>query len=218
MWGATGILHQATVNPPPTAWSSLWDRRFAGRITMLDDPGEVFAAALRSTGHSLNSGDATELAQATRLAIEQKPLLRAYVNEIVRDQLVAGELLASQVWRSTAMRAMEAAPDRLRFVYPTDGYPLYADNIAILRESRRAELAHAFIDYLTRPAVAARIAEVKLESTANAAARQLLPAAMRDNPILYPNDDTLSRGEWFQPLSGAVQKLRDRLWTEIKSS
>jgi hypothetical protein len=28
----------------------------------------------------------------------------------------------------------------------------------------------------------------------------------------------LARGEWFQPLPTAVQRLRDRYWTEIKSA
>lgn len=218
MWGATGILYQSNLNPPIDAWSDLWQPRVRNHITMLDDPAEVLAAALRALGHSLNSQDPAELARAKDYAAKQKPLLRAYVNEIVRDQLVAGELMAAQVWRSTAMRAMESAGTRLTFVYPREGYPLYADSIAILKESKRSDLAHAFINYLTRPKVAARIAEVKLESTCNAQARALLPPALRDHPVLYPDDTTLSRGEWFAPLSGETQKLRDRLWTEIKSS
>jgi spermidine/putrescine transport system substrate-binding protein len=218
MWGATGILFQAHLDPPVAAWADLWQPRMRNHITMLDDPAEVLGATLKTLGYSLNSEKPSELMQAKDQAAKQKSLLRAYVNEIVRDQLVAGELMAAQVWRSTAMRAMESAGDRLRFVYPREGYPLYADNIAVLRESKRQELAHAFIDYLTRPKVAARIAEVKRESTCNAAARALLPDAMRDHPVLYPDEDTLARGEWFAPLSGAAQKLRDRLWTEIKSA
>ncbi|MFN7937003.1 MAG: spermidine/putrescine ABC transporter substrate-binding protein [Bryobacteraceae bacterium] len=218
MWGATGILYQSNLQPPIDAWADLWHPRVRGKITMLDDPAEVLGAALKALQFSLNSQDPGELARAKDQASKQKPLLRAYVNEIVRDQLVAGELMAAQVWRSTAMRAMESAGTRLRFVYPREGYPLYADSIAILKESKRSELAHAFINYLTRPKVAARIAQVKLESTCNAAARALLPAVLRDHPVLYPDDATLQRGEWFAPLSGEAQKLRDRLWTEIKSS
>lgn len=218
MWGATGILHQSNLNPPIEAWADLWQPRVRNRITMLDDPSEVLGAALKVLGHSLNSEDPAELARAKVDAVKQKPLLRAYVNEIVRDQLVAGELMAAQVWRSTAMRAMESAGSRLTFVYPREGYPLYADSICILKESKRAELAHTFINYLTRPKVAARIAEVKLESTCNAQARALLPPVLRDHAVLYPDATTLQRGEWFAPLSGDAQKLRDRLWTEIKST
>ncbi len=218
MWGATGIVHQTSLKPAPEGWAGLWDARVRGRVTMLDDPAEVLGAALKKLGHSLNSADARELEAAKREAEDQKTLLRAYVNEVVKDQLVAGEVLAAQVWRSTAMRALEAAANRLAFVYPAEGYSLYADNIAILHESKRAELAHQFIDYLLRPEVAARIAEVKLESTANAEARARLPEPMRTSPILYPSEEVLARGEWFQPLSGDAQRLRDRIWTEIKSS
>lgn len=218
MWGATGILYQSPMQPAPGGWSDLWNPGFAGRITMLDDPAEVIGACLKKLGHSLNSTDPAELARAKAEAAEQKPLLRAYVNEIVRDQLIAGELLAAQVWRSTAMRAMEAPGSKLSFVYPREGYPLYADNIAILRESKRSGLAHEFIDYLTRPNVASRIAQGKLESTTNAAARSLLPESMRTHAVLYPDEATLRRGEWFQPLPAPAQRLRDRIWTEIKSS
>lgn len=218
MWGATGILHQSNLQPPIDAWSDLWQPRVRNHITMLDDPSEVIGAALKSLGYSLNSQSPAELARAKEHAAKQKPLLRAYVNEIVRDQLVAGELMAAQVWRSTAMRAMESSGARLTFVYPREGYPLYADSIAILKESKRRDLAHTFLKYLTRPKVAARIAEVKLESTCNAQARALLPPTLRDHPVLYPNETTLERGEWFAPLSGDAQKLRDRLWTEIKST
>jgi spermidine/putrescine transport system substrate-binding protein len=217
MWGATGILYQSSLTPPLAAWADMWDARMRGHATMLDDPAEVLGACLKKLGHSLNSGVPAELAQAKVEAERQKPLLRAYVNEIVKDQLVAGELLAAQVWKSTAMRAMEAAGNKLKFVYPREGYPLYTDNICVLRESKRTDVAHAFIDYLTRPKVAARVAEVKLESTVNAAARALLPAAIRDSPILYPDEETLRRGEWFAPLSTQAQRLRDRIWTEVKS-
>lgn len=217
MWGASGILYQASLDPAPTAWADLWSPRLQGRLTMLDDPAEVIGAALQKLGYRLNSADPAQLEQARREALAQKPLLRAYGNEVVRDQLVAGELAAAQAWKSTAMRAMEAAPGKLRFAYPREGYAVYADNIAILRESRRYELAHAFLDYLTRPEVAARVAEVKLESTVNREARRRLPAPIRDSPVLYPDEATLARGEWFQPLTAPAQRLRDRIWTEIKS-
>jgi hypothetical protein len=36
--------------------------------------------------------------------------------------------------------------------------------------------------------------------------------------VLYPPNEVLSRGEWFQALPGSVQRLRDRYWTEIKSA
>ncbi|MCS7023967.1 MAG: spermidine/putrescine ABC transporter substrate-binding protein [Bryobacteraceae bacterium] len=218
MYGATGILFQAGLEPRPQAWADLWRESWRGRMTMLDDPAEVLGACLKKLGYSLNSGDENQLLAAKAEALRQKPLLRAYANETIRDQLVAGELLAAQVWRSTAMRAMQAAPGKLNFAYPQEGFPLYCDTVAILRESKRQELAHAFLNYLLRPQVARRIGETKLESTVNAEARKLLPATLREDPVLYPPAEVLERGEWFEPLPARVQQIRDRIWTEIKSA
>jgi hypothetical protein len=41
---------------------------------------------------------------------------------------------------------------------------------------------------------------------------------LRANPVLYPPPDVLARGEWWQTPPPSIQRLRDRLWTEIKSA
>jgi spermidine/putrescine transport system substrate-binding protein len=217
MWGATGIVYSQTLSPPPVAWADLWSERLRGRLTMLDDPAEVLGACLKKLGCPLNSTDPGELVRAQREAIAQKRLLRAYLNAEVRDQLVAGDVLVAQLWATTAQQAIDASP-ALAFVYPAEGFPLCADNAVILRESRRQELAHRFIDYLLRPAVAAEVVQATKTATANAGARALLPEALGANATLFPPSEVLSRGEWFQPMPAAAQRLRDRLWTEIKAA
>ena len=218
MWGVTGIVYQANLDPPPCSWRDLWNPRLAGKVTMLDDSIEVFGACLKMLGDSLNSADPGQLRSAQKEAIEQKSLLRAYLNAEVRDQLVAGDVAAAQAWAITAAQAIQAAPEKLAFAFPTEGFARFADTMAILRESRRQEAAHRFINYLLRPAVSARIATAMQTATANGGAHALLPPALRDNPVLYPSAEILARGEWFEPQSAASQRLRDRLWTEIKSS
>lgn len=218
MWGVTGVAYQRSVNPPIKTWSDLWNSRLAGKITMLDDPPEVLGACLKMLGYSLNSSNPDELRKAQKEAIEQKRLLRAYLNAEVRDQLVAGDVAAAQAWAVTAAQAIQAAPQKLTFAFPSEGFARFADTMAILRESTRQEAAHRFIDYLLRPAVSARIAVAAQTATANGAAHALLPPALRDDPVLYPPAEILARGEWFKPQSAASQRLRDRLWTEIKSA
>jgi len=216
MHGTTGIVFQKSLSL--NAWRDLWDERLRGKITMLDDPPEVFGACLKKVGASVNSGDPDQLLRASKEAVKQKRLLRAYLNAEVRDQLIAGDVSAAQVWAVTAGQAIAAAPTRLAYAFPAEGFARYADTVAILRESRRTELAHRFIDYLLRPEVAAAIVEATQTATPNGAALKLLPAHVRENPVLYPPPETLVRGEWFEPQTALSQKLRDRLWTEIKSS
>lgn len=218
MWAGTGIIYNRKLAPPPARWSDLWNARLRGRITMLDDPVDVLSACLKKLGLSTNTQNPADLRAAQAEAVKQKPLLRAYLNAEVRDQLVPGDVLAAQLWSTTAQQAIDAAPESLAFVFPLEGYALYADNAVILRESQRTELAHRFLDYLLRPKVAADIVAYARTACANGAARTLLAAEVRDNPTLFPAPHVLARGEWGITPEPEIQRLRDRLWTEIKSS
>ncbi len=217
MHSATGIVYAKSVACPPLAWADLWIDCYSRRVTMLDDPAEVFAACLKRLSCSINSGDDRDLRRARDLAIRQKPLLRAYLNEEVRDQVIAGDVLVAQMWAQVAQVAMDNAAN-LAFSFPAEGFALYADNGAILRESKHKDLAYEFVNYLLAPRVAADIATEMRTATANRAAWALLPEAQRNNNVLYPTPDVLKRGEWFKALPGPVQRLRDRYWTEIKSA
>jgi spermidine/putrescine transport system substrate-binding protein len=217
MWNATGICHSRTAAPEITAWDDLWDLELQGRITMLDDPVDVFAACLKKLGHSVNTTDAEHIRAAAREAVEQKEILRAYINAEVRDQLIAGDVAAAQLWSTTAQQVIDEAKD-VAFVYPEEGYPIYPDVAVILRESTRRELAHTFINYLLRPPVAASIVTGARTATANGAAKALLGDDIRNNPALYPPPEIVARGEWVLASPPSIQRLRDRLWTEIKSA
>ena len=214
---AAGIAYNRKLNPPPKAWADMWDARLRGRMTMLDDPFDTIGACLKKLGLSVNSTDAGELQRASGEAIRQKPLLRAYLNAEVRDQLVSGDVLVAHMWNTTAQQAMDSSSD-VGFVYPAEGYAVYPDCSVILRESKRQELAHQFINFLLRPDIAAANALSARTTTTNAGARKILPPEFRDNPTLYPSADVVARGEWARTIDPATQRLRDRLWTQIKSA
>jgi len=217
VWGSCGILYHPGALPEPRRWADLWDERLRGRITMLDDPAEVLGASLKKLGLPLNSTSEPELLSAAQEATRQKPLLRAYLNAEVRDQVVAGDVKAAQLWATVAQQAIDAAPE-LRFRYPEEGFSLYTDTAAILKESPRQEFAHQFLDYLLRPEVSASIASATRTATANGSGRRLLPPVVSALETLYPPAETMALGEWFATMPAAAQRLRDRLWTEIKSS
>ena len=125
----------------------------------------------------------------------------------MRDQLVSGDVLAAQPWSTTTAQARAANPD-LRFAWPATGFPLYYDCAAILRESPRQELAQEFVDFLQRPEVA----------RANAATATTNQTAQSQDPVLYPPDEIYRKGFWPPALPPPAQRLRDRIWTEIKSA
>ncbi len=217
MWNATGICYNTSVTPAPDSWSSLWNPALHARLTMLDDSEDVLGACLLKLGLSFDATDARQLDRARSEAMNQKNILRAYLNAEVRDQLVAGDVLAAQIWSTTAQQAMRDSA-HLQFAFPREGFPVYADNAAILEESPRKEAAHLFLDFLLRPDIAAANARAAESATANGAAIALLPGDVRNSRVLYPDDATMQRAIWPHPLPRTTQRLRDRLWTEIKAA
>jgi spermidine/putrescine-binding protein len=220
MWNTTGITYSAALSPPPRAWADLWSDRVRGRLTMLDDPEDVIGACLLKLGLSFDTTRREDLLAARAEGIAQKRYLRAYLNAEVRDQLVAGDVLVAQLWSTSGDQAIQSqqSSHSLAFCFPAEGFPVYCDNAVILAESRRRELAHKFLDFLLRPEVAAANATVGETATCNAAGRQLLPPAARDSVILYATPEIMRRGIWPQAPPPGAQRLRDRIWTEIKSA
>jgi spermidine/putrescine transport system substrate-binding protein len=205
MWNATGIAYRKTLGL--AKWSDLWRKDLQGKITMLDDPEDVIGACLQKLGMPFNATDSAQLSAAKEEAIRQKRFVRAYINAEVKDQLVAGDVMAAQLWSTTASQAMSASPE-VAFAYPEEGFPLYADSAVILG---RTELAHEFINYLLKPEVAAANAKAAETATCN-------EVSDRSNTVLYPPKELMARGTWPIALPREAQRLRDRIWTEIKSA
>jgi spermidine/putrescine transport system substrate-binding protein len=213
MWNATGIVYNRAQAPAATGWSALWNPVLRGRLTMLDDPEDAIGAGLLKLRFPFASTDDRQLGAARASLVEQKRLLRAYINAEVRDQLVAGDVITAQLWSTTSAQAIHANPE-LEFIYPAEGFPLYCDCAVILAESGRHELAHEFLNYLLRPNVAVANARAAETATANGAAQTLIP----HDPVLYPGDSDYARGVWPTALPSEAQRYRDRLWTEIKAA
>src|SRR5262249_7582732 len=102
------VVYNRSQAPAAAGWNELWNPALRGRLTMLDDPEDAIGAALLKLKFPFTSTDRNQLQSARAALIAQKPLLRAYLNAEVRDQLVAGDVLAAQLWSTTAAQAIHA--------------------------------------------------------------------------------------------------------------
>lgn len=215
VWGTVGIGYDsAVVATPPDSWAVLWDARYIGKISMLNDQREVFGAVLRSMGASMNTKDPALIEAAKARLLVQKPLVKAYASEHYDQLLASGDVVLAHGWGGPVARAMLDRPS-IRYVVPKEGGTLWADCLVVLKSSPRKELAMQFINYLLEPQVAARTAERLLFASANKAARPFVPSRILENPAIYPPLDLLSRLEWMTDV-GAALRMYDRAWTELK--
>ncbi len=215
LWGTVGIGYDSSVVPtPPTSWEILWDLRYKGRISLLNDQREVLGMALRSMGHSLNSRDPALIEQAKQKLIQQKPLVRIYTSETYDHLLVSGDVVLAHAWGGTVARAMRERPS-IRYVIPEEGGTIWTDCLAILQSSPRQVQAMEFINYLLDADVAVATSNRLLFASANRLVKDRVDSAVRQNPAVYAPLKAIDRMEWMEDAGEAI-RYYDRAWTELK--
>jgi spermidine/putrescine transport system permease protein len=214
-WGTCGVAYNRRQVPKVESWGVLWDAQYKGRVLMLDDPREAIGAALKWKGRSLNATDADSLQLATRLLLEQKPLVRTYNSSNFEDVLLSGDVVVAQGWNGQFARAIAQDPD-LDYVIPKEGGSLFIDSLVIPRSAPHPELAHAFMDFVMDAEIAAEICRTMQYSTPNRAAVPLLPEELRRNRAVFPSDEEVARLELIHDIGEATLDF-DRAWTEVKT-
>jgi spermidine/putrescine-binding protein len=217
LWGTTGIGYDKTkLQGPVDSWGVLFDPRHGGRILMLDDVREAFGAALKLMGRSINERDPAILRQAADRLKQQKPLVRTYNSSDFANLLAAGDVDVAQGWNGEMAEAVANSKGRLAYVVPKEGGTLWIDNLAIPKGARNVDAAYAFLDFVMKPEIAAKIVNHVHYAGANQAALPLIDARIRNDPSIYPPQEVLDRCELIEDL-GETTQLLDRLWTEVKA-
>ncbi len=215
LWGTVGVGYDsAVVKETPTSWNILWDARYKGRISMLNDQREVFGMALRSLGYSLNSQDPLRIEQAKQKLMAQKPLVKTYTSESFDHLLVSGDIVLAHAWGGPIARAMQERPS-IKYVVPQEGGTIWTDCLAVLATSSRKAEALEFINYLIDTGVAQATSERLLFASANRLVKDRVANSVRNNLAVYPTEEVIARMEWMVD-AGEAMRYYDRAWTELK--
>lgn len=218
MWGSTSIaVNTATLgNNKITSIADLWKPELKGRLLLPNEPREVFALALRVLGYSLNETDPAHIEEAYQQLKSLIPNVLVFDSDSPKQALLAGEVAAGVVFNGEAFIANQENPD-IKYIYPVEGNNLWMDSLCIPKGAKNIDEAHAFLNYLLRPDVAAKISSEMGYSTPNAKAMDLIPENVRNNPIVYPSEEVIERGE-FQDYLGESMKLYDEYWIKLKTN
>jgi Spermidine/putrescine-binding periplasmic protein len=206
MWGVTGIAYDSRcVESPPETWRELLDpkllERYKGRVTLLPEFTDVVEATMIALGYDIaDRGNWNE--RVMREVIEHLRRIKGYLRGFwgaseYMPALARGELCLAQAWNGDVLVVAEENPE-VGFVTPRDGAYFWVDFLVIPRDARNVREAHAFIDFLLRPDVAARnvkatyytssVKKSLLEEVAERGGDEELKAIL-ENPLAYPPED-----------------------------
>ena len=214
-WGTLAIgIRSDRVAGPVDGFGVLFDERYRGRITMLDDAENVVGAMMMHLGHSINSVDDAHLAEVKRLLERQRPLVQAYTSDAYKEKLIKGEAWVVLGWSGDIVQAA-GVNEHVRAIVPAGGTMLWVDSMAIPNSARNKRLAHAFINFLLEPDIAAQNAKYVSYPTPNLAARKLLDKETLADPAVYPPEPVLDRCQRLRDRGPAIAKI-EKLWREVR--
>jgi len=186
------------------------------RMTMLNDMRETIGAGLKFLGYSLNTTNDAELAAAQGVVLRWKKNLAKFENEQYKTGLASGEFLLVHGYSGDIMQVKAENKD-IDFVLPKEGYSISCDDMVIPKSARQADLAHAFINFLHDPDVAAENTEFIQYLCPNSASYAKLSEEIRNNPGIFPPPEIRAKGEVIEDL-GELNAKYVKVWDAIKAA
>lgn len=215
-WGSTNFAIDTAAAAMPDSFSVLFEpsAELQGKINMFDNASDVIAQASIYLGVPLCSADAGELQKVMDLLLAQKPHVRSYSSKAgaIREQLVAGEIVASPLWSGSTMRARELRSD-IQYVFPKEGILAWVDNAFVPTGAKNVDTAKAFLTFLLAAENAAMNTNYLKYQNGITGSEEFVDAALRDAPEMNPPAGVPLM---FKPTcSEDVIKLQDRIWTNL---
>lgn len=214
-WGTLGIMYNTTmVDETVDSWNILWDEKYKGNIIMYDSSRDSMAVALRKLGYSVNTKNDAEIEAAAQALTSQKPLVKAYMTDAIKQAMDGGSAALSVVYSGDAMLCMEENPD-LAYVVPKEGSNMWFDSIVVTKDCQNMDAAYRFINFLCDPEVAAKNSEYIGYSTPNKEALALMDEEMKADPAYNPPAEVVEKCEVYLDL-GDKTDLYNQLWEKVK--
>lgn len=198
----------------------LFAPEFQGKIGMLTEMRDTIGLIMLSLGIDITSISSFDEAAPAFDKLEEAKnsgQIRQFTGNDYLDDLGSGNFAACVGWSGDVVQLSIDNP-AVRFVIPEEGGTSWADTMVIPKGSPNADSVAAWMNFVYDPVQAAQItAWVQYVSPVAGVRDELakLDPDLADNPLLFPDDETLARTYQFAQLSDDVETAFDARFSEI---
>jgi putrescine transport system substrate-binding protein len=234
MWGTTGIGYNVKAarnilgaNALIDSWNIVFDPENIARfkdcgVHLLDSSDDVMPAALHYLHLDPNSSEPADLQKAADLLSRIRPYVRKFHSSEYLNALASGEICLVVGFSGDIKQAQKRAAEaksgvEISYAIPKEGAQLWFDDFAIPRDAPDVDEAHALIDYLLRPDVAAKNSNFISYPNGNLASQKFIDRSILDDRGIYPDTATMAKLYTITAHDQKTQRLINRLWTRIKT-
>jgi putrescine transport system substrate-binding protein len=238
MWGTTGIGYnvkkarealkvEGSVQEAMASWDIVFKPENLAKfkdcgVHMLDSADDIMPAALHYLGLDPNTTPQADLDKAADLVIKIRPNVRKFNSSEYLNALASGEICLIVGWSGDIKQAQKRAAEakggiEVGYAIPKGGAQMFFDNFAIPKDAKNVTEAHAFIDYMLRPEVAAKNSNFLGYANGNIASQPLLDKAVFEDRTVYPDATAMASLYLITAHDQKTQRLLNRLWIKIKT-
>jgi putrescine transport system substrate-binding protein len=234
MWGTTGIGYNVNAaremlgeTASVDSWADVFEPAKIARfkdcgIHLLDSSDDIMPAALHYLHLDPNSSEPGDLQKAADLLLKIRPYVRKFHSSEYLNALATGEICFVVGFSGDIKQAQKRAAEAkggvaIGYAIPKEGAQLWFDNLAIPKDSPDVAEAHALINYLLKPEVAAKNTNFIAYANGNLASQKFVDHAILDDRAIYPDAATMAKLYTITAHDQKTQRLINRLWTRIKT-
>jgi spermidine/putrescine transport system substrate-binding protein len=216
-WGTTGISVNTSVYSGDPNTSAIFldpPPQLVGKINVVPEMGDILYLTIKYVGGEYCSGDKAMLRKVRDKLLEAKPKWLSLDYGAI-DGLGRGDVPAGVNWNGASFRQRQQN-DKIVFGYPKEGYPIWMDNVAVLKDAKNVENAKLFQNFIMAPENAALISAFARYANGIKGSEPYMPEDMRTAPEINVPAAMLERGEFLPTCSEDVRNMYTRIWVDLQ--
>ncbi|MCE2951106.1 MAG: extracellular solute-binding protein [Alphaproteobacteria bacterium] len=233
LWGLVGFAYdqekiEALIPDAPTdSWAMMFDPKIMEKlshcgVTYLTESTDIFVPVQLYLGLKPDSHDPKDLQKVVGQLEKVRPFIERFDAIRPPSELLAGEVCLSMLWVGDMERvkdafADKARADKIKVVIPKEGTVLWIDCLAVPVDAPHPEEAYAFINFVMRPDIIARITNKNYFANPVPASLPFVKETLRQNSAFFP-DETQSQKIFInEPTPPGVQRKINRAMTKVRT-
>ena len=231
LWGTTAIgyneakIKERMGDAPVNSWDLIFKPEIISKfkdcgIHILDAADDILPAVLHYIGLDPNTKNPDELKKAAEVLEKIRPnILKFHSSEYI-NALANGDICIAVGYSGDILQAKSRAEEAknnqtIVLSLPKEGAQMWFDQMAIPADAKHVEEALAFLNYIMKPEVVAKASNFVQYANGNLASQQFLDDAVKNNPNVYPDAETMKRLFVKTAYDAKTQRVVTRLWTKV---
>jgi putative spermidine/putrescine transport system substrate-binding protein len=193
-WGPNTLLYNTKkVKPAPTSWSSIYSKKYKGKVTVPDNPIQIADAALYLSKSKPSLGikdpyelNSTQFNAAVNLLKKQKPLIKKYwvLGSDEVSLFKTGDAVIGASWPLQTI-TLQSSGSPVKDLIPKEGATGWADTWMLSAHAKHPNCAYKWLQWISTPKVQAEQALSYEETPANAKACPIMNRMQKNSCTKY---------------------------------